>query len=91
MEAKKLKAESKRECSWEGEKGGLRPLEERFRLRSSSYAPTSRLRLGAGPTAVGGLRLEAKENKDKGREAGRPWNGEFGMRNAECGMRNEKR
>jgi hypothetical protein len=43
----------------EGEKGGLRPLEaigwrrglrpleERFRLRSSSYAPTSRFRLEA--------------------------------------------
>jgi hypothetical protein len=46
---------------------GLRPLEERFRLRSSSYAPTSRLRLEAkekegetvgrwedGPAAGGG-------------------------------------
>jgi hypothetical protein len=31
----------------EGGKMGLRPLEERFRLRSSSYAPTSRLRLEA--------------------------------------------
>jgi hypothetical protein len=35
--------------------------------------------------------LEAKENKDKGREAGRPWNGEFGMRNAECGMKKDRR
>jgi hypothetical protein len=29
----------------EGGKMGLRPLEERFRLRSSSYDPTSRFRL----------------------------------------------
>jgi hypothetical protein len=36
---------------WEGEIKALRPLEERFRLRSSSYDPTSR------------FRLEAKENK----------------------------
>jgi hypothetical protein len=31
----------------EGVRKGLRPLEERFRLRSSSYAPTSRFRLEA--------------------------------------------
>jgi hypothetical protein len=47
----------------EGGKMGLRPLEERFRLRSSSYAPTSRFRLEVRPSAVGGWRLEVGGKK----------------------------
>jgi hypothetical protein len=82
----------------EGGKGGLRPLEERFRLRSSSYAPTSRFRLEAGkrwkgkrwkvgswegrPTADGGA-LRFRLEAGKRWKGGRQWNSEVGMRNAE--------
>jgi hypothetical protein len=44
---------------------GLRPFEERFRLRSSSFAGTRRpdksLEVGGRRCAVGGLRLEAED------------------------------
>jgi hypothetical protein len=40
--------EGKKMGRCEGEGQGLRLFEERFRLRSSSYAPTSRLRLEVG-------------------------------------------